>query len=75
MIASYHCRRKEIEASIRLQVAAEEKAYKVVEKLVLDEQFSEEFLVASVSTVSEVPSPYEQVTFMADVVCTVRFCL
>ena len=46
-----------------------------MEKLVLDEQVSEEFLVASVSTVSEVPSPYEQVTFMADVVCTVRFCL
>lgn len=38
-----------MEASIRLQVAAEEKAHKIVEKLVLDVHISEEFLLSSVS--------------------------
>ena len=44
-------RLKELEASIRAQVAAEEKAHKIVEKLVLEDEISEDFLIHSVSLV------------------------
>ena len=40
---------KDLEASIRSQVAAEERAHKIVEKLVLQDEISEEFLLQSVS--------------------------
>ncbi|CAH3114698.1 unnamed protein product, partial [Porites lobata] len=40
-------RLKDLEASIRSQVAAEERAHKIVEKLVLQDEISEEFLLQS----------------------------
>lgn len=45
----YIFRLKDLEASIRSQVAAEERAHKIVEKLVLEDEISEEFLLQSVS--------------------------
>lgn len=44
-------RLKELEASIRAQVAAEEKAHQIVETLVLEDEISEDFLIHSVSLV------------------------
>ncbi|XP_015775648.1 PREDICTED: putative RNA polymerase II subunit B1 CTD phosphatase RPAP2 [Acropora digitifera] len=38
-------RLKELEASIRSQVAAEERAHKIVEKLVLEDNISSDFLI------------------------------
>ena len=43
-------RLKELEASIRSQVAAEEKAHKIVERLVLEDEISEDFFIHSVSS-------------------------
>lgn len=40
-------RLKDLEASVRSQVAAEERAHKIVEKLVLEDEISEEFLLQS----------------------------
>ena len=41
--------RAELEKAIRAQVAAEEKAHKIVEQLVLDEAVTEDYLTVSVS--------------------------
>ena len=38
-----------MEASIRSKVAAEERAHKIVERLVLDDEVTDEFLLNSVS--------------------------
>lgn len=45
----YIFRLKDLETSVRSQVAAEERAHKIVEKLVLEDEISEEFLLQSVS--------------------------
>ena len=48
-VSVYIFRLKDLEASIRSQVAAEERAHKIVEKLVLQDEISEEFLLQSES--------------------------
>lgn len=42
-------RLKELETSIRSQVAAEEQAHKIVERLVLEDEVTRDFLINSVS--------------------------
>ena len=42
---------KELETSIRSQVAAEERAHKIVERLVLEDEVTRDFLVNSVSLI------------------------
>ena len=44
-------RLKELETSIRSQVAAEERAHKIVERLVLEDEVTRDFLIDSVSVV------------------------
>lgn len=44
-------RLKELETSIRSQVAAEERAHKIVERLVLEDKVTRDFLVNSVSLI------------------------
>ena len=44
-VSVYIFRLKDLEASVRSQVAAEERAHKIVEKLVLEDEISEEFLL------------------------------
>ena len=44
--------RAELEKAIRAQVAAEEKAHKIVEQLVLDEAVTEDYLTVSVSVLT-----------------------
>lgn len=42
---------KELETSIRSQVAAEERAHKIVQRLVLEDEISRDILITSVSLV------------------------
>ena len=51
----YSCRLKELEVSIRSQVAAEERAHKIVEKLVLEDNISTDFLMHAVSKINVEP--------------------
>ena len=44
-------RLKELENSIRSQVATEERAHKIVERLVLEDKVTRDFLVNSVSLI------------------------
>ena len=44
-------RLKELETSVRSQVAAEERAHKIVERLVLEDEVTRDFLVNSVSLI------------------------
>lgn len=44
-------RLKELETSIRSQVAAEEQAHKIVERLVLEDEVTRDFLINSVSLI------------------------
>lgn len=44
-------RLKELETSIRSQVAAEERAHKIVQRLVLEDEITRDILITSVSLV------------------------
>ena len=44
-------RLKELETSIRSQVAAEERAHKIVQRLVLEDKITRDILITSVSLV------------------------
>lgn len=49
ILSGLNFRLKEIETSIRSQVAAEKRAHDIVERLVLEDFISEDFLINSVN--------------------------
>lgn len=51
LMRNFLFRLKELETSIRSQVAAEERAHKIVQRLVLEDEITRDFLITSVSLV------------------------
>ena len=51
LMRNFLFRLKELETSIRSQVAAEERAHKIVQRLVLEDKITRDILITSVSLV------------------------